>query len=143
MSRRILIVEDEQIVAADLEAKLNLIGHQVVGIAGSGEEAISLAGELRPDLVLMDVRLQGRLDGIEAASQIRQLTGAPVIFITAYAGIFLQNPALMHPLGPCLSKPFSMLQLRAVLEAVFSRNRTDHSTTPDALRHSAHSHRDP
>ena len=143
MNRRILIVEDEQIVAADLEAKLNKIGHQVVGIAASGEEAISMAGQLRPELVLMDVRLQGPLGGIEAARCIRDLTSAPIVFITAYAKIFLQNPALMYPLGPCLSKPFSMHELRAVLEAVLTGNQIDTSTTREVPRRSAHSHQDP
>ncbi len=65
MCLRVLIVEDEQIVAADLEGKLTRIGHQVVGVAASGEEAIPVAEELRPELVLMDVRLQGSLDGTD------------------------------------------------------------------------------
>ena len=134
MTKRILIVEDEQIVAADLEGKLNKIGHQVVGIAASGEEAILMAERIRPELVLMDVRLQGPLDGIEAAGQIRQSTGASIIFITAYAKIFLQNPAPMYPLGPCLSKPFSMHQLRAVLEAVLYDREVGGFLAPHALK---------
>ena len=117
MNLRVLIVEDEQIVAADLEGKLKRIGHQVVGVAASGEEAIPVAEELRPELVLMDVRLQGPMDGTEAARRIQRLTGAPVVFITAFAEIFLRDPALMHPPGLCLSKPFSLHQLRAVLDA--------------------------
>ena len=121
MSLRILIVEDEQIVAADLEAKLNRLGHQVVAIASSGEEALVTAQQLRPELVLMDVRLQGHLDGTEAARRIQRLTGTPIIFITAFAEIFLREPALMYPPGLCLSKPFSIHQLRAVLEAVMDR----------------------
>ena len=118
MSLRILIVEDEQIVAADLEGKLNRIGHQVVGMASSGEDAIALARDLQPELVLMDVRLRGEMDGAEAAQHIQRLTGVPIIFITAYAEIFLRDPKLMHPPGLCLSKPFSLHQLRAVLNAV-------------------------
>jgi CheY-like chemotaxis protein len=118
MSLRILIVEDEQIVAADLESKLNRLGYEVVGIAASGEEAIALAEELRPELVFMDVRLQGPMDGTEAARHVQRMTGAPVIFITAYAEIFMRDPTLMNPPGLCLSKPFSINQLHAVLEAV-------------------------
>jgi two-component system cell cycle sensor histidine kinase/response regulator CckA len=118
MSLRILVVEDEQIVVADLEDKLKRLGHQVVGTTASGEEAVSLAGQLRPELILMDVRLQGSIDGIEAAGQIQRLTGAPVIFITAYAEVFLKDPSLMHPPGLCISKPFSIDQLRAVLDSV-------------------------
>lgn len=118
MSLRILIVEDEQIVAADLEGKLKRMGHRVVGMASSGEEAIALAGRLGPDLVLMDVRLHGEMDGAEAAQGIQRTAGTPIIFITAYAEIFLRDPKLMHPPGLCLSKPFSMNQLRAVLGAM-------------------------
>jgi CheY-like chemotaxis protein len=118
MSLRILIVEDEQIVAADLEDKLRRMGHQAIGVAASGDEAILLAEQVRPELVLMDVRLQGAMDGTQAAQSIQRLTGAPVIFITAYAEIFLRDPQLMRPPGLCLSKPFSLQQLRAVLDAV-------------------------
>ena len=123
MSARILIVEDEQIVAADLEAKLKGMGHQVVGKAASGEEGIRLAGKLRPDLVLMDIRLQGEMDGTTAAGKIQELTNAPVIFLTAYAGVFLANPAQMRPPGICLSKPFSASQLQAALETVIGDRR--------------------
>lgn len=118
MKTRILVVEDEQIVAADLTAKLNRLGHEVVGVASSGEEAISLSERTRPELVLMDVHLQGRMDGTEAARHIQRSTGAPIIFITAYAEIFLRDPSLMNPPGLCISKPFSLAQLRAVLATV-------------------------
>ncbi len=118
MSLRILIVEDEQIVAEDLESKLTKIGHQVVGTAGSGEDAITVAERIRPELVLMDVRLQGKMDGTEAARRLQRLTGAPVIFITAFADVFLRDPTLMRPPGLCLSKPFSLNQLQAVLDTI-------------------------
>ncbi len=118
MSLKVLVVEDEQIVAADLENKLSQLGYDVVGTADSGEEALTIAAQIRPELVFMDVRLKGPMDGTEAARSIQRLTGAPIIFITAYAEIFLRNPALMYPPGVCLSKPFSLSQLRAVLESV-------------------------
>lgn len=118
MKLRILVVEDEQIVAADLAGKLNRLGYEVVGIAASGEEAIAVSKELRPQLVFMDVRLQGRMEGTEAARHIQRSTGAPIIFITAFAEIFMRDPSLMNPPGLCLSKPFSLAQLRAVLDTV-------------------------
>jgi CheY-like chemotaxis protein len=118
MKFRILVVEDEQIVAADLAAKLGSLGYEVAGIASSGEEAISLSEQLRPELVLMDVRLQGRMDGTEAARRIQRATGVPIVFITAFAEIFLRDPSLMNPPGLCISKPFSLGQLRAVLDTV-------------------------
>jgi CheY-like chemotaxis protein len=77
MGARILIVEDEQIIAADLEQKLIALGHQVVGSAASGEEAIRLAQHLRPELVLMDVRIRGSVDGTEAARRIQALITTP------------------------------------------------------------------
>ena len=67
----ILIVEDEAIVAADLAGKLQRLGYEVAETAAQGEEAVALAGRLRPQLVLMDIRLQGPMDGIEAAEAIR------------------------------------------------------------------------
>jgi CheY-like chemotaxis protein len=78
---RILIVEDEMFVAMDAEAILTEAGHQVVGIAPSADDAVSSAAHLGPDVVLMDVRLQGQRDGIEAAAEIRSRFGLPVIFV--------------------------------------------------------------
>ena len=118
MSLRILIAEDEQIVAADMEDKLGRIGHEVIGIASSGQEAIAIAEQLRPELVLMDVRLRGTMERTEAARQIQRLTGAPIIFVTAFADVFLRDPKLMRPPGLCLSKPFSLQQLQVVLESI-------------------------
>lgn len=123
MSARILIVEDEQIIAADLEAKLIQLGHQVVGTAASGDEAISLAQSVGPELVLMDIRIQGNMDGIEVARRIQRPTGLPVIFITAYGEMFLSNPALMVAPAICLSKPFSLYQLQTVLDTVLVNQR--------------------
>jgi CheY-like chemotaxis protein len=129
MGAHILIVEDEQIVAADLEVKLERMGHQVVGKAASGEEAIKLAEELRPELVFMDIRLQGAMDGTTAAQRVRELTGAPVIFVTAYAEVFVADPTQMPPPGICLSKPFSTSQLQAALDSVIG-DRRDGGVSP-------------
>ena len=123
MGARIFIVEDEQIVAADLEIKLKRLGHEVVGSATSGSEAILMTKDLRPDLVLMDIRIHGDMDGMEAARRIQAFTGTPVIFITAYAEVFLAEPSSMAPPALCLSKPFSVSQLHSVLDAVLPRQR--------------------
>lgn len=124
MRARILIVEDEQIIAADLEAKLTQLGHSVVGSAASGQEAIEWAKNSRPEVVLMDIRIQGDMDGIEAAHRIQKTSGVPVIFITAYGEMFLSNPALMLPPAICLSKPFSLYQLRTVLDTVLENRQS-------------------
>lgn len=124
MSLRVLIVEDEQIVAADIETKLVRMGHRVVGIAASGREAISLAEEGKPEIVLMDIQLQGEMKGTEAARRIRERTGAQIIFITAFSGVFLRDPQQMQPPGICLSKPFSEGQLKTTLDVVAKSLRT-------------------
>ena len=75
---RILIVEDERIVAEDIQISLAKLGYSVAGIAASGEEAVEKAEELCPDLVLMDIKLKGDMDGVEAAEQIRARFAIPV-----------------------------------------------------------------
>lgn len=117
MPARILIVEDEQIIAADLRNKLQRLGYEVVGIAIDGEEAVHMAEQVRPDLVLMDVQLEGEMTGTQAAQIIQERTGAPVIFITAFPGVFLSDPTQMREPGICLGKPFSRIQLEAALGA--------------------------
>ena len=117
MRVQILIVEDEQIVAADLEAKLIRMGHQVAGIAASAEEAFAMAARHCPDLILMDIQLQGNLNGLEAARQLQQLCTAQIIFVTAFAAVFRKDPNRMKLPGICLTKPFSAPQLQAALQA--------------------------
>ena len=123
MSPRVLVAEDEQIVAFDLEEKLKAMGYTVVGTAASGEEAVELAERERPDVVLMDIKLQGAMAGTEAAKLIQRKTGVPIIFVTAYAGVFLRDPDQMQPPGICLSKPFSSDQLKSALAAVVNGQR--------------------
>lgn len=118
MRRRVLIVEDEIIVADDLEWQVSKIGYDVMGIAASGEEALTAIDRQQPDIVLMDIQLQGRMNGIEAARLIQRQTGAAIIFVTAFPATFLRDPDQMRPPGICLSKPFSMVQLKAALESV-------------------------
>lgn len=125
MSGRVLIVEDELIVADDLEWKLSQIGYEVVGMATSGDEALTLAIQKRPEIVLMDIQLQGSLNGIETAQLIQKKTGAAIIFVTAFAAVFLRDPSKMQAPGICLSKPFSTVQLRAALEAIDTRAGRD------------------
>ena len=83
--KQILIVEDERIVAEDIRMSLQRLGYEVCGIALSGEEAIKKAEKLLPDLVLMDIVLGGKIDGIEASSIITSRLDIPVIYLTAHA----------------------------------------------------------
>jgi len=120
---RILIVEDEAIVARDLHAQLELLGYQAVGIANNGSDAIALAGQLHPDLVLMDIKLGPGMDGIEAAMAIRRQYGLPVVFLSAYAADeVLQQAQLAEPYGYML-KPFTERELRIVLQMAFYKQQ--------------------
>lgn len=121
---RILVVEDEQIVAEDLRIKLRHMGHEVVGVAASGEDAIRMADDSRPQLVLMDIQLQGWMEGTEAAQRIQRATGAPVVFLTAFPGVFVKDPAKMVAPGLCLTKPFSSAQLQSVINSVLRPEST-------------------
>ena len=116
MNARVLIVEDEDIVAACLELTLQDFGYEVAARASSGEEAVRLAEEMRPDLILMDVTLDGVLDGIEAAGRIREQLNIPVVYLTALTDAeTLRRARATGPSG-YLVKPFDAKTLREVLE---------------------------
>src|SRR5712691_3695362 len=90
---RILIVEDERIIAADLRRHVTRIGYEVVGMVGSGAAAIEHAQTLHPDLVLMDIGLPGSMNGLEAAGSIWEALQIPVVYVTAYVDdLFLRLP---------------------------------------------------
>ena len=115
-SARILIVEDNRIVARDIERQLMRIGHSVVGMTGRGEDALQLALSTQPELVLMDIRLEGTVDGVDAAEQIRRHCHVPVVFLTAYADDeTVGRASLTEPFGYLL-KPLEDTQLRTVIE---------------------------
>ncbi|BCF95324.1 response regulator [Paraburkholderia largidicola] len=121
-SARILIVEDDRIVARDIAQQMKRAGHSVLGTTASGEEALALVeqwqwrSEPGPDLVLMDVRLEGELDGIDTARRIRSMRDIPVVFLTAYADEeTIQRATTAEPFGYVL-KPFDDTQLRTVVE---------------------------
>ena len=107
---KILIVEDERITAEDMKEALEDVGYEVSDMVSSGEEAIIKAKELRPDLVLMDIMLEGEMDGIEAAEQIRERFGIPVIYLTAYSDpSTVQRAKITEPSGYILKDPFGFL----------------------------------
>ncbi len=119
---RILVVEDETIVARDIELQLEALGYEQVGQTSTGEQAVVLAGELRPDLVLMDVQPAGAIDGIAAAEAIRTQYGVPVVFMTAFAGIETVTRAKASESFGYILKPFAERELRIVLEMALSRH---------------------
>ena len=113
---RILICEDEVIIAIDLEARLKGLGYAVCGKTISGKNALELVERYQPDLVMMDIVLKGEIDGIAAAEAIRDKWGIPVIFITAYTDMERLNRAkLTYPFGYIL-KPFQDQDLKVTTE---------------------------
>ena len=104
--KHILIVEDERIVSADIKISLQKFGFAVAGTAVSGEDAIKKAEKLRPDLVLMDIILKDKMDGIEAATLISSRFDIPVVYLTAHADDkTLERAKITEPFGYLL-KPF-------------------------------------
>lgn len=117
VSIRVLIVEDEILVAIDTRSMLETNGFVVVGVAASAEHAISIAEKERPDLVLMDIRLDGPRDGVEAAAEIRQRFDIPTIFVTANADARIRERAkAARPIG-FLVKPFNEAMLLRAMGA--------------------------
>lgn len=122
---KILIVEDDRIVARDIQQQLARIGHVAVGITARGEDVATLVLENRPDLVLMDIRLEGKLDGIDVAHQIHERLGIPVIFLTAYADEeTLRRARVTEPFGYLL-KPFEDSQLRTTIEMALYKHAAE------------------
>ena len=122
---RILIVEDEFLIFEDVKNKVDGLGHTVVAHATTGEAAIEHAAKTKPELVLMDVRLRGSMNGIEAARLIRERHPVPVIYVTAHAR------TIQRELDPqrrefVLMKPFSLAQLEVVILTALGTETSRH-----------------
>ncbi len=114
--RRILVVEDEAIVALDITNRLKHMGYAVAGSCTTGDDAVVRAGELKPDLILMDIMLDGGMDGIDAAAMIRDQFGLPVVYLTAYADTeTLGRAKVTNPFGYVI-KPFEDRELQTTIE---------------------------
>lgn len=120
---KILIVEDEMIVAREMEARITAMGYEVVGIASWGAEAMELASRTRPDLALMDVVLKGCMNGIAVAGEIRKRFGIPTVYVTAYGDEdTLERANMTKPYGYIL-KPFSEEELHDSIKAALEADR--------------------
>lgn len=121
----ILVVEDETIVAKDIQCTLTRLGYRAPATATSGEEALRKAAEIRPDLVLMDIVLKGPMDGVETARELRARYAVPVVYLTAYADDYaLERAKTTEPAGYLL-KPFQMAELRPTIEMALHRSQTE------------------
>jgi CheY-like chemotaxis protein len=113
---QILVVEDDNITVMELRDRLQSLGYAVSGLASYGEEAVVKAGEMRPDLVLMDIRLKGDMDGIEAAEEIVARFDIPVVYLTALGDEnTLQRAELTKHYG-YVGKPFDERELQTAIE---------------------------
>lgn len=119
---RILVVEDEPVVATDLSCELKELGYEVAGVVADADAALASVSEENPDLVLMDIHLDGSRDGIEAATEIRREFGTPVVYLTAFADeATLQRAKDTEPYS-YLVKPYSSDELNAALTIALHRH---------------------
>lgn len=136
--RRILVVEDEGIVALDIQTKLERMGYEVPTTVASAEEAIDKATELEPDLVLMDIQLEGDTDGITAAERIHEDLQIPIVYLTAYADdVTLSRAKIAQPFAYLL-KPFEERDLYVTIEIALNKHdlEQENARLEERLRHS-------
>jgi PAS domain S-box-containing protein len=133
----VLIVEDEAILAAHLASKVKLLGYRVIGPVSAGEEALALAQDERPDIALLDIRLDGQIDGIETATRLKQSQDVPVIFLTAHSDQeTLKRASAVGPFGYIL-KPFEERDLATQLEVTLYKHQAEASLRQSEERYRA------
>jgi two-component system, response regulator PdtaR len=121
---RILIAEDDPLVAQDLKERLEMLEYDVCHTTASGQEAVEAVARLNPGLVLMDIQLKGEVDGIQAAEQIRSLA-VPVVYVTGYCdGLVLERAKKTEPYGYIL-KPYETRDLKATIEIGLCKHRAE------------------
>ncbi|WP_017720859.1 hybrid sensor histidine kinase/response regulator [Kamptonema formosum] len=125
MNVKILVVEDEVIIGMDIRKTLKKLGYEVPSVVSAGDKAIEGAAEMQPDLVLMDIMLRGKIDGIEAAEQIRRRFNIPVVFLTAHTDLStLERAKKAEPFG-YIVKPFEERELHTTVEIAMARHRSE------------------
>ena len=133
MATRVMIVEDEAVVALDMTHELESAGYSVVCHVTNGEEAVEKALELKPDVILMDITIQGEMDGISAAQRIADRSRIPFVFVTAHADeATLQRAKITRPYGYIL-KPFEPNELRANIEIALHNAQLRQAAPVDEL----------
>ena len=123
--KQIMIVEDERIVAEDIKNNVQSLGYDVSAVVSSGEEALKKVVENKPNLVLMDIKLKGDMDGIEAAGMIRSLANIPVVYLTAHSDEnTLRRAKITEPFGYVI-KPFKNRNLHIAIEMALYKWRME------------------
>jgi DNA-binding response OmpR family regulator len=119
---RALIVEDEILIAEELKVRLSLLGFSVIAAVESGEEGIAIATRERPDLVLMDIRLKGKKDGVQAAEEIHRQVDVPVVYLTAYSDRLTVDRVKGTEYDGFILKPFRAGELKSTIEVAMRRH---------------------
>jgi len=119
MSRKkILLVEDETVLALDIQRTLEADGHKVIAVVSSGDEAFQVISEKVPDLVLMDIHLEGKVDGYETAESIKNLAKIPIIFFSGSPNKKYRDLIVGNPYYHFLSKPFRSDELLSLIHSL-------------------------
>jgi DNA-binding response OmpR family regulator len=119
---RALIVEDEILIAEELKERLSALGFSVIGAVDSAEEGIAIATRERPDLVLMDIRLKGEKDGVQATQEIHQQVDVPVVYLTAHSDRLTVDRAKGTEYDGFILKPFRERELQSTIEIAMQRH---------------------
>jgi len=122
-SPNILIVEDENIIAMDIQFMLENLGYKISGVVSSGEDSIKKASNMLPDLILMDIKLKGKIDGVSAANQIYKSLRIPVVYLTAYSDNTTMDRAKETMHFGFISKPFEEKELQNIIEETLAHNK--------------------
>src|SRR5215468_2450553 len=118
---RALIIEDETLIAEELRERLSRLGFTVIAAVGSGEEGVEIATRERPDLVLMDIRLSGKKDGVQAAREIREQVDVPIVYLTAHSDRVTVERAKQTDHDGFILKPFLRRELQSTIEMALHR----------------------
>jgi PAS domain S-box-containing protein len=121
--KKILIVEDEIVTAMDIEDTLTRHGYEIAGVATNGADAIRIAREKLPDLILMDIRIEGQIDGVEVANEIGLFYEVPIIFLTAYSDDLTISRVIKTKSFSFLLKPFNERELSSNIEMAINKNQ--------------------
>lgn len=124
---RIMIVEDEVIIAMLLKQSLTHLGYDVVAVVDKGEEAVKIADQVRPDLISMDISLMGEMDGIEAAYEVCNRFDIPVIYLSAFLDDAILNRAKESGAFAYLSKPVDDIELKEAVESALAGEKVEYS----------------
>lgn len=119
---RALIVEDEILIAEELKERLSRLGFEVIGSVDSADEGISIATQQKPDLVLMDIRLKGMKDGIQAAREIRKQVDLPIVYVTAYSDAPTVERVKASEHDGFILKPFHRHDLQSTIQVAIERH---------------------